>query len=396
MAKKRKNRNNNHKTEEPEHLKSRGFKTLAAIVLGAAVAVVGGVAVNEYISSRERRHSYEARIEFSDPAYLSSLPENMQRDYRGHFPLGPEQESQGRIGSFEIVKEALKKWVMKNRKMLYEKGLSKDFNINLKELRERKLAALLDDAPDDYIEQAEKSIEAMLEFVKSPYLDKKDYGIIAPKSPEDIELEVKDRDKINIYILKNRVDILRYHFILGKTKEGDDYYKEMFFADLPQGTALKSVLFRSSTKEIEMAPSQNILISLDSEKPAGSFSPTPYVELLHSMIGRHTIARSLKIFEKPFKEGTLTMQQCIDIMTEEVSKEEVLVHSIAYVFTRKYASKTGLFDFEKEKENLFMEYDKGKYTGMAKMIPKIEKIGVQKAIQMYAENPDELFKGVIE
>ena len=43
----RNNKNNNHKAREPEKPKSRGIKTLVAIVLGAAIAVVGGVCAYE-------------------------------------------------------------------------------------------------------------------------------------------------------------------------------------------------------------------------------------------------------------------------------------------------------------------------------------------------------------
>ena len=400
MAKKKKNNKfrNTQQIKEPEKPKPRKTKTLVAIVLGTAIAVVGGVCAYESMSNPDRKPNYRmssSSYKFNpirlDRKHLRRLtPERIEKIVKENYHLIEEPHQAYDATSAEEIKaldDCIRGVIEQQKEVLKRRGI---FRVEPKitAVWNYEFAKFVDEVPSKYLENAEKAIKEMREFVKSPHLKNIDYEIIVPDFPGQIELDNKTHD-MKIYIIQDKMRINAY-----EVKIAEGLFAKADKDNHQAGCIGKSFNF-TAAKGLDSFSRENIIVSMQFEPIINDFGVTPYTELLHGMIGYVTEERMKKeVDEIASRPGSTDLKEINAAMNYHLHREEVIVHSIACLFTEQYVKKHGLFDFEEHRARLFP--DKGKYRGLNKMVLRIREIGVQEALRLYYENPDKLFEGIID
>ena len=117
---------------------------------------------------------------------------------------------------------------------------------------------------------------------------------------------------------------------------------------------------------------------------------SPAHEVLHKIIAPYTIKNLNSELENISPDNNFE-----DYRDKHLHKEEKLVQGLSILWFKKY-NKDKNFDFrEQELADYFNNLEKSPiYKGSGKLADYIKAIGVAKAISLYVNNPNELFKGI--
>ena len=238
---------------------------------------------------------------------------------------------------------------------------------------------------NNLIKEAEISIDHIFKFLRSSYIRKPEIDFIVPSKKEEIRLS--EHQKIPFYLvsyLKTLTQVI-YKFEIGESKVDvkDEFRKDNFGR---QTTHVQyTVGDKDSLKFFKKTP-----ILYNTSQPKVILVETPAIETLHAAVHDYTF----KHIEQSFSsEQPSSISNMTDVVNRHNYLEEIFVHALSILWLKKYVIERNLGLTERELNGRFAMYDDNPiYIGTNKLAQHIGRIGIQKAIELYVTNPDQLFK----
>ncbi len=242
---------------------------------------------------------------------------------------------------------------------------------------------------NNLIKEAKTSIDDIFEFLGNPYLPKPQINFIVPSKKEDIKFTGHSFIPFYLVFKLQKIVKAEYEFdINGKKLLMPEERTESLAGEsgIPITMEVKE---RGTNRQAKLKVSTNAPIFYATSSDIVYMVEVPAIEVLH----RAMIGHTSKNFYEDSKRRTISLPaEILSLYTEYNHLEEKFVHALSILWLRQYNTKRKILTRE-EIEQRFARYETmEKYRGANKLSQHIERIGVQKAIELYVNNPNELFK----
>ena len=214
------------------------------------------------------------------------------------------------------------------------------------------------------IEEANQSIEHMIRFLGSGYIKKPQVFFEIPMGEKGI-LPVKV-PPILIYLVADleRIKVVRYKV------EG-------------AGAIVNSIL----ATNLHGASFQNFPILYNTSSDIVGIIEAPAIEVLHKLTSEYGLRH---VRDKSRLNPTANKNE---LQFEYESRNEKFVHALSMLWLREYAKARSLLTNKELDERFALYEQQALFKGTNQLAQHISRIGVQRAIDLYVNNPDALFKG---
>lgn len=239
--------------------------------------------------------------------------------------------------------------------------------------------------------EGKKSIEDIFKFLGSAYLQKPEIDFIVPRRKGDIKfLGYKN---IPLYLVADFGNLvtIEYEFDIHRQKipVPFQYQEEKSTAEWSLPIKIDVV----DTKEGRQATFQThrkTPIFYNTSADIVNKVEAPSIEALHKSVMLYT----LKHYFESIKTRTIgSSSDLVDIYSEFVYKEEKFVHALSILWLNDYNKRRKILT-KQELEGRFSDYERHeRYISTNQLARHISKIGLQKSIELYINNPNELFRG---
>jgi hypothetical protein len=240
---------------------------------------------------------------------------------------------------------------------------------------------------DRYIEYGKDSISNIFSFVNSPYVKSPVFNFIVPRYVGHIKKE--SLNGVDIYLVskvgtrnRNKYNIsLKDGHVLTSVIRNDE-----------PAMGINDVKFRVSTTkqgfEIQKLYATPIFGNTSAEKI--SKAETMAIEALHVAIREYTSSHFAKEIVS-LEHDNIKLDRSLRKWTD---REETLVHGISILWLQQYNKEKHLGLSQKQLDERISWYSKNVvYRNVVQFSKILPGIGVSKAVELYVNNPDELFKG---
>jgi len=244
---------------------------------------------------------------------------------------------------------------------------------------------------NNLIKEAKNSIDDIFEFLGSHYLPKPQINFIVPRNKEDIKFT--GHSFIPFYLVSKLQKIVKaeYEFDINGKKllipvpverieeSGGESATYILVEVKEKGTKLQAKLTVPGNTPIFYNTSHNLVARVEA----------PAIEALHKAMSAHTFKN---FYDDSKARNIASHSEILSPYNGYNHLEEKFVHALSILWLRQYNSKRKILTRE-EIEQRFARYETmEKYRGTNKLSQHIKRIGVQKAIELYVNNPHELFK----
>ncbi|MBW2995426.1 hypothetical protein KY312_03660 [Candidatus Woesearchaeota archaeon] len=233
---------------------------------------------------------------------------------------------------------------------------------------------------------AQDSIVHFLDFVRCDYIKQPtNIRFTIPKKASHVNMFDKE---ITIYMVAEygEVKFSKYRFELPGTYETID--REEYE---PQwGESTSNIIFAKKDGKYRIKQAVPAPIFYSTSSDLVERIETPVIELFHRLVRPYTIAE----ISKHINEAT-TDAEVLAIADRYSEKEEKFVHGMSIVWWYKYNEDRELGISKEQLHKRFVQYDNmPRYAGANELARKIQAIGVEQAIKLYAIDQDALFQGI--
>ena len=238
-------------------------------------------------------------------------------------------------------------------------------------------------------DEATISLNHFADFIGRTRFGEHSIKLLTPKKESDV---ARGDDKtIPVYLVADflRKIIVRYSINLG----GIQQFVEAFYEEKPYGS--DSTLIQKGNDGRVTIDFGGMPVFYNISAPVTHLLVTPATEVLHRFLARYTISNAAREQKRVFKSG-----KGIDVTYVEHSVwEEKFVHGLVDFWFREYNKHRNLGLNDRDIDAMTTSLEKtAKYVGAGKLSRYISSldtqssIAVQKAINLYANNPDLLFR----
>lgn len=239
------------------------------------------------------------------------------------------------------------------------------------------------------IKEANESIEHMVNFLGSGYIIKQNIRFEVPQNVKNINFN--EVPGILFYLVADyRNEIMSIYKAKVNGKEG---YGKVSIKRNPSGETSREIDFIVTKIGFDFKGYRSNAIIYSTSMDIVKLVETPAIEFLHKCVGRHTV----KHIADEVKNINLTYDAIRTSIDKHKNREEKFVHALSILWLRQYNKDRNLGLTEEELTERFEQYEKKdisllKYNGANKLSRYIARIGIQKSIELYVDNPNELFK----
>jgi len=233
------------------------------------------------------------------------------------------------------------------------------------------------------IREAKKSISDLVRFLGSPYISMPHVSFSVPGNAD--EVRINNANPFLIYLVAE-LKVERYAEYSIEGVKGPVLIK---FGYSSAGESFRSWIISKSQEGIDIFQNETRPIFYPTTKDIAKLVDIPPAEVLHQLVAPYTLMYA-KAAVRPLKSISDAEYNLINSI---LPREEPFVHALVYLWRKEYLRKVGLKQEDIEQSTGFLKHDP-KYAGTIELSRHIERIGVQRAIEMYVKNPDALFKGI--
>ncbi len=233
------------------------------------------------------------------------------------------------------------------------------------------------------IKLGKDSIDHIVKYIDSPYIEKENLSFEIPKKKDDISPEGNI-----IYLVAGLGEITRsnYRVTLKDGKSGTLVKEE---TDASAGENNISILVTAREKGFDFTQEYKKPIFYNTSQDKVYLIETFAIEALHRMVRKYThknIAREISEIERTYKA-------LYGVLEKWKVNEEAIVHAISIHWLKQYNADRKLGLSETEMNERFARYLLNpRYSGVASFSTKLETLGVQRVMELYATQPDTLFE----
>lgn len=232
------------------------------------------------------------------------------------------------------------------------------------------------------------SIDHMFAFINSPYLTKDKLHFYSPKTAKEIKKESRE---LNVYIVSKVGTINETTYKLSLKTHKPAYT----VIDCEQTSAGENEMkFEVEAKQRGFTLKQSefftpLFYSTSSERI--SKVETLAIETLHHALRPYT----QKHFGAEIENIDRTNKDLNNAINKWKDREETITHSIAILWIQQYNQDRQLGLSQEEFEKRFSWYREAScYRYVKELARELPQISIKKAIELYATNPEELFRGL--
>ncbi|MEI7719026.1 MAG: hypothetical protein WCI72_04105 [archaeon] len=233
------------------------------------------------------------------------------------------------------------------------------------------------------------SIYHLFTFINSPYLKKQELQISAPQTANEIKTE--QTEKINAYVVKSlgSVTLTLYRMNLKDGRSGVVSSKhEVACSGLNNMKVVITPTEKGYTAEKSPNPDP-IFYSTTGERISKVDALS--IETLHGALREYTIKNIGKEIENIGRND----QEVMKAINKWRDREETITHGICMLWVQQYNQDRQLKMSQKEMDDRFKLHNHiNAYRHVNRFSPIVQQIGPAKAVELYATNPEGLFREI--
>ena len=246
---------------------------------------------------------------------------------------------------------------------------------------------------NDLATHSAASIDDIFDFLNSPYFQNPGIQTIVPRDKHDIKFS--GYDKIPLYLIADHGQRSFAVFdinILGIPQPPlkiERSYHENFAAESERPSTVYV-----SNGEVKISQILGFPIFYNTSSDLVSRIEAPAIEALHKVISGYAHKHLARDFQLQFKSPNFSLEKASEVFRKSMEQEERFVHALSIPWLEHYNKKTGYATSNDLKARFKLYEQKGSvYNGANRLAVHIARIGIQKAIERYVTNPNELFNG---
>ena len=242
------------------------------------------------------------------------------------------------------------------------------------------------------VNEARISIEHLFNFLNVPYLQQTAIDITIPREKKDFRFKFNKNKPFYLVADLGSIIVASYEVNIGGIKSK----AEVKQSSPKGGETERQITFNSTNNGFEIMQSNDFPIFYNTSGDLVHLVEVPAIEALHESVKNYTFHNLVNGFKKKrIKSPEESKQEIRDLSDEYLSQEEKFVHALSILWLERYNQDRKLGLRKDELDKRFADYEKDpRFKGTNALARYIPQIGIPTAINLYVENPDELFKSL--